>query len=117
MKKLIARLAMSIGAMAAPTSLLAQDSAGSNVREICIDPERAADNQRLWDFVTREDRTEVYLAYLESCGSSPVTAQFAEQARQIVIERTANFQNLPEETFRITLSGNSETGFDAVYVS
>lgn len=117
MKKLIARLAMSIGAMAAPTAILAQDGSADSVREICFDPENTSDNQRLWDFVTRDGRTEVYLAYLESCGSSPVTARFAELARQIVIERTTNFQNLPEESYRITLNGNSDTGFDAVYVS
>lgn len=117
MKKIILGLAVSLGAGGmAPSAVLAQASGGS-VSEVCTDPARSGESQQLWDFVQSTDRTEVYLAYLEACGASPLTAEFAAIAREIVVERTSNFTNLPNQVFRLRVATNSENGFSAVYVS
>lgn len=117
MKRVFARLAVTLGTAAMAPALMAQSASAQSVGEVCTDPGRAGESQALWNYVQSEDRTEVYIAYLEACGASPLTAEFAAIARAIVIERTANFQNMPDATFRLVLNANSADGFSAAYVS
>lgn len=117
MRRVIARLAVALGAAALAPAVFVDSADASTVRDVCRDPERASENQALWDFVKSQDRTEVYIAYLDACGSSPLTAEYAAIARQIVIQRTTNFQNLPDATFRLMLNPNTNSGFSASYAS
>lgn len=116
MKKIITRLAVSLGAAALAPAVMVQPADASSARELCRNPDRAAESKALWDFVQAQDKTEVYVAYLEACGASPLTAEYAAIARQIVIDRTANFQNMPDSNFRLTLNPNTNAGFSADYV-
>ena len=63
-----------------------------------------------------KDKTEVYIAYLEACGSSPLTASYAAIARDIVVQRTANYTNLPNTVERIVWEDSNPNGFTSVYV-
>lgn len=62
------------------------------------------------------DKTEVYIAYLEACGSSPQTAEYAAIAREIVVQRTANFAHMPANVHKIVWEDSNPNGFTSVYV-
>ncbi len=99
-----------------PMAAIAQEGSGISMAEVCSNPDYADKSQRLWSAVQKEDKTEIYIAYLEACGASPLTAEYAEIARQVVVERTANYTNMPSETFKIAWEDNNADGFTAVYV-
>jgi hypothetical protein len=118
LKKIVSRLIVALGAAAAGTTgVYAQEGSGVSMAEVCTNPDLADASQRLWAAVQNQDRTEIYIAYLEACGSSPLTAEFAAIARQIVVERTANFTQMPDETYRIVWEDTNPNGFTAVYIN
>ncbi len=117
MRKIVSRFLFSVGAAAvAPSTLLAQEHSGIAISDLCTKPEYAAQSEKLWDYVTKLDKTEVYIAYLEACGSSSLTANYAATAREIVVQRTANFTNLPKAVHKIAFEDSNPNGFTSVYV-
>lgn len=117
MRKIVTRFLLSVGAVAAaPATLLAQENSGTSISDVCQKPEYAEQSQKLWDYVQAKDKTEVYIAYLEACGSSPLTASYAAIARDIVVQRTANYTNLPNTVERIVWEDSNPNGFTSVYV-
>ena len=67
-------------------------------------------------YVKGKDKTEIYIAYLEACGSSPQTAEYAAIAREIVVQRTANFSKLPGKVEKIVWEDSNPNGFSSIYV-
>ena len=117
MKKIVSRFLLSLGAATiAPTALLAQEGSGITISEVCSNPEYAEQSAKLWAHVQKADKTEVYIAYLEACGSSPLTAEYAAIARDIVVRRTANYTNMPDKVERIVWEDNNPNGFMSIYV-
>lgn len=115
-KKIVSRFLMSLGAATiAPTVVLAQEGSGVSISEVCSKPEYAEQSAKLWAHVQAADKTEVYIAYLEACGSSTLTAEYAAIAREIVVQRTANYTNMPETVERIVWEDNNPNGFMSVY--
>lgn len=105
--------AATVGSAAA----FAQEGGGISMAEVCSDPALSEKSQSLWAAVQKQDKTEVYIAYLEACGSSPLTAEYAAIARQIVVERTANFTRMPADVYMIVWEDTNPNGFTAVYVN
>ena len=117
MKKIVSRFLLSLGAATiAPTALLAQEGSGVTISDVCSKPEYSEQSAKLWSHVQKADKTEVYIAYLEACGSSPLTAEYAAIARDIVVQRTANYTNMPASIERIVWEDNDPNGFMSVYV-
>lgn len=116
-KKIVSRFLLSLGAATiAPAALLAQEGSGITISDVCSKPEYAEQSAKLWAHVQKADKTEVYIAYLEACGSSPLTAEYAAIAREIVVQRTANYTNMPTRIERIVWEDNNPNGFMSVYV-
>ncbi|RYI33176.1 MAG: hypothetical protein EON48_03320 [Acetobacteraceae bacterium] len=117
MKKIVSRFLISVGAMtAAPAPLLAQEHSGISIGDVCSKPEYAEQSKKLWGHVQAADKTEVYIAYLEACGSSAQTAEYAAIAREIVVQRTANFTRMPRKVERIVWEDSNPNGFTSIYV-
>jgi hypothetical protein len=117
LKKIVSRFLLSLGAATlAPSALLAQEHSGIAISDICTKPEYAEKSEKLWAYVKGLDKTEVYIAYLEACGASPLTAKHAAAAREIVVQRTANFTNLPTKIHKIVWEDSNPNGFSSVYV-
>ena len=115
MKNLITRIAITFGAAAlSPAAALAQETGSYSIKEVCSNPELSSLSQKLWDYVAKQDKVEVYIAYLDACGDSPLTAEFASQAREVVIQRTSNYSVMPSDTY--TFSQISERRVNAYYV-
>lgn len=100
-------------AIAAPA--VAQDSINANVKQAMTDPAKADVLSSLWAFVQQQDKTEVYLAFLDACGDAAPCSAYAAEARRIVVERTANMTRLPDETVALTLIGDDNRP-GAVYI-
>lgn len=66
--------------------------------------------------IRQVDKTEVHTAYLEACGNSALTAEYAAIAREIVVQRTANFVRMPDTVHKLVWEDNNPNGFMAVYV-
>ena len=116
-KKIVGRFLMSLGAATiAPTVVMAQEGSGVSISDVCTKPEYAEQSAKLWAHVQEADKTEVYIAYLEACGSSNLTAEYAAIAREIVVQRTANYTNMPASVERIVWEDNDPNGFMSVYV-
>jgi hypothetical protein len=116
-KKIVSRFLLSLGAATiAPAALLAQEGSGITISDVCSKPEYAEQSAKLWAHVLKADKTEVYIAYLEACGSSPLTAEYAAIARQIVVQRTANYTNMPKRIERIVWEDSNPNGFMSIYV-
>jgi hypothetical protein len=91
-KNIVTRFLLSLSAATvAPTAILAQEGSGVSI-------------------------TEVYLAYLEACGASDLTAEYAAIAREIVVKRTANFTQMPNSSERIVWEDSNPNGFMSIYV-
>lgn len=117
MRKIVSRFLLSVGAATiAPSALLAQEHSGISISDVCSKPEYAEQSQKLWNYVKQLDKTEVYIAYLEACGSSPQTAEYAAIAREIVVQRTANFAHMPANVHKIVWEDSNPNGFTSVYV-
>lgn len=117
MKRIISRFLLSLGAATiAPSALLAQEGSGTSISDVCSKPEYAEQSEKLWNYVRQVDKTEVYIAYLEACSDSPQTAEYAAIAREIVVQRTANFARMPAQIHRLVWEDNNPNGFMAVYV-
>jgi hypothetical protein len=117
LKRIVTRFLLSLGAAAAaPTGVLAQEGSGISITDVCTKPEYAEQSAKLWAHVQQADRTEVYLAYLEACGASPLTAEYAAIAREIVVQRTANFTRMPTTVNRIVWEDSNPNGFMSIYV-
>jgi hypothetical protein len=117
LRKIVSRFLFSLGAAAAaPTAVFAQEGSGVSLTDVCSKPEFAEQSKKLWDHVQKADKTEVYIAYLEACGSSPLTAEYAAIARDIVVQRTANFTRMPDTTQRIVWEDSNPNGFTSIYV-
>lgn len=120
MKNLMTRIAISLGAATlgaatlTPVVALSQQVAGYTIQEVCSNPDLAPLSQKLWDYVSKQDKLEIYIAYLEACGSSALTEEFAAQARKVVIRRTANYLNLPTDTYAFSKVGDRR--INAYYV-
>ena len=116
-RKIVSRFLLSVGAATiAPSALLAQEHSGISISDVCSKPEYAEQSQKLWNYVKQLDKTEVYIAYLEACGSSPQTAEYAAIAREIVVQRTANFAHMPANVHKIVWEDSNPNGFTSVYV-
>jgi hypothetical protein len=116
-KKIVSRFLLSMGAATlAPSALLAQEHSGISMSDVCSKPEYAEQSQKLWNRVKQLDKTEVYIAYLEACGSSEATADYAAIAREIVVKRTANYTRMPDKVFKIVWEDSNPDGFTSVYV-
>jgi hypothetical protein len=116
-KNIVSRFRLSLGAVAAaPTAVLAQEGSGISINDVCSKPEYAEQSAKLWAAVQKADKTEVYLAYLEACGDSALTADNAAAARAIVAERTDNFTRLPDTSERIVWEDSNPNGFQSIYV-
>lgn len=116
MKRIIQRLAISASAAILPTGAALAFSTADDLREVCFSEGKSELNQKVWDYVVAQDKTEIYIAYLEACGSSPVVADYAAKARAVVIERTANYTNMPTGRFTILYVEESANVFRAVYI-
>lgn len=117
MKKIVSRFLLSLGAAAAaPTAVMAQEGSGISINDVCSKPEYAEQSAKLWAAVQKADKTEVYLAYLEACGDSELTAEYAAAARAIVVERTANLTRLPSSTEKLVWEDSNPNGFISIYV-
>lgn len=117
MKKIISRFLITVGAATvAPSAVLAQEHSGVSISDVCSNPDYAEQSAKLWNYVQAKDKTEVYLAYLEACGASPLTAEFAAIAREVVVSRTANFTKMPGKVERIVWEDSNPNGFTSVYV-
>jgi hypothetical protein len=117
LKRIVSRFLLSLGAATiAPSVLLAQEHSGVAISDLCTKPEYADQSEKLWAYVKGLDKTEVYIAYLEACGSSPLTADYAAAAREIVMERTVNFTRLPTKVHKIVWEDSNPNGFSSVYV-
>lgn len=117
MKRIVTRFLLTIGAATlAPSAVLAQEGSGTSINDVCSKPEFAAQSAKLWEYVRQVDKTEVYIAYLEACGDSPLTAEFAAIARDIVVQRTANYKNMPTKVEKLVWEDSSPNGFMSVYV-
>lgn len=115
MKNLIARIAITLGATTlTPAVAMAQETGGFTVQEVCTNPELAPLSQKLWDYVSKQDKLEIYIAYLDACGDSPLTADYAVKAREVVISRTANYTVAPKDKF--AFSSISDRRINAYYV-
>lgn len=115
MKNLITRIAITMGASAlTPLAAMAQETGSYTVQEVCTNPELSSLSQKLWDYVSQQDRLEVYIAYLDACGDSPLTADFATKAREVVIKRTANYTVMPTDKYQFNQI--SERRVNAFYV-
>lgn len=116
-RKIVSRFLLSVGAVtAAPAALLAQEHSGIAISDVCSKPEFAEQSEKLWSYVKGKDKTEIYIAYLEACGSSPQTAEYAAIAREIVVQRTANFSKLPGKVEKIVWEDSNPNGFSSIYV-
>jgi hypothetical protein len=116
-RKIVSRFLMSVGAVtAAPAPLLAQENSGISISDVCSKPEYAEQSAKLWKQVQAVDKTEVYIAYLEACGSSDLTADYAALAREIVMQRTLNFARMPEKVERLVWEDSNPNGFTSIYV-
>jgi hypothetical protein len=116
-RKIVSRFLISVGAVAAaPSALLAQEHSGISISDVCSKPEYAGQSQKLWNHVKAVDKTEVYIAYLEACGSSPQTAEYAAIAREIVVQRTLNFVRMPDKVERLVWEDSNPNGFSSIYV-
>lgn len=117
MKKIVSRFLLSLGAaVAAPSAVLAQEGSGISIADVCTKAEYSEQSAKLWAAVQKADRTEVYLAYLDACGASPLTAEYAKIARDIVVQRTANFTRMPNQIERIVWEDSNPNGFMSIYV-
>lgn len=117
MKRIVTRFLLSLSAATvAPTAILAQEGSGVSITDVCSKPEYAEQSAKLWAAVQKADKTEVYLAYLEACGSSDLTAEYAAVAREIVVQRTANFTRMPKSNERIVWEDSNPNGFMSIYV-
>lgn len=116
MNRILQRLLMTVAAVVLPSSAALAYSTKDDLKEVCFREDSQELNQKIWSFVVEQDTTEVYIAYLEACGSSPAVADNAAKARAIVIERTANYSNLPKKRFAILYVAESSNAFRAVYI-
>ena len=117
MKRIVTQFLLSLSAaIVAPTAILAQERSGVSITDVCSKPEYAEQSAKLWASVQKADRTEVYVAYLEACGSSELTAEYAAIAREIVVQRTANFTKMPNSIERIVWEDSNPNGFMSIYV-
>ncbi len=115
MKTFIARIAMTMGVAAlTPVAAMAKETGGYTIQEVCTNPALAPLSQKLWDYVATQNKLEVYIAYLEACGDSPLTAEFATLARDVVIRQTANYANVPTDKY--VFSKISDRRVNAYYV-
>jgi hypothetical protein len=116
-KNIVTRFLLSLSAATvAPTAILAQEGSGVSITDVCTKPEYSEQSAKLWAAVQSADKTEVYLAYLEACGASDLTAEYAAIAREIVVKRTANFTQMPNSSERIVWEDSNPNGFMSIYV-
>ncbi len=115
MNKYLGKIAATLTAML--LSSAASGAYAASIAEICNNPDEVELNQKLWDFVQSQDSVEVYAAYLEACGTStvPFIVQFLEEARVIVVERTAGLTE-PLPIYVISFSPDQKDPFEASYV-
>jgi hypothetical protein len=117
LRRIVSRFLLSFGAATiAPAALLAQEGSGTSISDVCSKPEFAEQSAKLWNYVRQVDKTEVYIAYLEACGDAAQTAEFAAIAREIVVQRTANYARMPDQIQKLVWEDSNPNGFLSVYV-
>ncbi len=115
MNKYLGKIAATLAAVL--LSSAASGAYAASIAEICNNPDEVELNQKLWDFVIAQDDVTVFAAYLEACGTStvPFIAQFLEEARVIVVERTAGLTE-PLPIYVISFAPDKKDPFEASYV-
>ena len=115
MNRLITRLAIFLGTAVVPATAALAQTGGLAVSEICAKPEYADLSKKLWEYVQEQDKTEIYIAFLEECGDAPLMAEYVKLAREVVIERTNNFTDLPKKIY--VFNDVKDDKFNAYYVA